>query len=137
MDPSFLIFILIIFAVMFLMTNFGKRQQAKRDTAHKEMLENELQPGVWVQTVSGFFGRFVDRDGDVVILETPSGEETYWIGRAIRGVGEPPFEVVEIEEEDVEPLDDTVEEFDFGQAEVDLAEVDTSDDSDDASEDKN
>ena len=61
-----------------------------------------MVPGAWVQTYSGFFGRFVDTDGDVIILETPSGEETYWLRAAIRAVTDPPFETLGESEDDIE-----------------------------------
>ena len=71
------------------------------DEAEKTMSEL-MVPGAWVQTYSGFFGRFVDTDGDVIILETPSGEETYWLRAAIRAVTDPPFETLGESEDDVE-----------------------------------
>lgn len=77
---------------LLLMNVFAKRSQAKRTAERETMLKESLVPGAWVQTFSGFFGRFVDTDGDVVILETPSGEETYWLKAAVKGVIDPPFE---------------------------------------------
>jgi len=52
-----------------------------------------------VKTTGGFWGRFVDRDGDVVILETPGGTETYWEMSVVRDLGEPPFASDELEAE--------------------------------------
>ena len=40
--------------------------------------------------------------GDVIILETPSGEETYWLRAAIRAVTDPPFETLGESEDDIE-----------------------------------
>lgn len=94
MGPEILIMLVVLIGGLFLMNTFSKRSQKKRLDEREQMFKTDLIPGVWVQTLSGFYGRFVDIDGDVVILETPSGEETYWIKAAIRGVGEPPFEAV-------------------------------------------
>ena len=42
-------------------------------------------------TTSGFYGRYVETDGDVIVLETSDGTETLWTSRAIVSVGNPPF----------------------------------------------
>mgnify|MGYP002737934231 FL=1 len=97
-----LLFMAVLVGGMFVMNSFAKKSQKKRqDEAAKTMAEL-LVPGAWVQTFSGFFGRFVDTDGDVIILETPSGEETYWLRAAIRAVTDPPFETLGESEDDVE-----------------------------------
>lgn len=50
---------------------------------------------------SGFWGRFVDQDGEIVILETPGGHETYWDQRAILDVAEElPFQSTDAEKDD-------------------------------------
>lgn len=97
---EFLLIIFIMFGGLFVMSYFGKRSQAKKADAREEMLDNQMVPGAWAQTYSGFFGRYVDQDGDVVILETPSGEETYWLQAAIRTIGEPPFEILDEDTDD-------------------------------------
>lgn len=74
------------------LTSFSKKNAQKRQAEHERQLAEQLKPGVWVHTSVGFFGRFVDMDGKVVILETPSGEETYWDKRVIRSVDDLPFE---------------------------------------------
>ena len=97
-----LLFMAVLVGGMFVMNSFAKKSQKKRqDEAAKTMAEL-MVPGAWVQTYSGFFGRFVDTDGDVIILETPSGEETYWLRAAIRAVTDPPFETLGESEDDVE-----------------------------------
>ncbi|WP_350259162.1 preprotein translocase subunit YajC [Scrofimicrobium sp. R131] len=88
------------------LSSFSKRSAQKRQVEHERMLAEQLVPGAWVHTSVGFFGRFVDLDGNVVILETPSGEETYWDKRVIRSVGELPFETEETEIEEVEEYSD-------------------------------
>lgn len=97
-----LLFMAVLVGGMFVMNSFAKKSQKKRqDEAAKTMAEL-MVPGAWVQTYSGFFGRFVDTDGDVIILETPSGEETYWLRAAIRAVTDPPFETLGESEDDIE-----------------------------------
>ena len=97
-----LLFMAVLVGGMFVMNSFAKKSQKKRqDEAAKTMAEL-MVPGAWVQTYSGFFGRFIDTDGDVIILETPSGEETYWLRAAIRAVTDPPFETLGELEDDVE-----------------------------------
>lgn len=97
-----LLFMAVLVGGMFVMNSFAKKSQKKRqDEAAKTMAEL-MVPGAWVQTYSGFFGRFIDTDGDVIILETPSGEETYWLRAAIRAVTDPPFETLGESEDDVE-----------------------------------
>ncbi len=119
------LFMVIMFGGLFLMSQFSKKQAQKRADAREERLGQEMVPGAWVQTYSGFFGRFVDKDGKVVILETPSGEETYWLEAAVSKVGEPPFEVIE-ETEEIEGAPEGEEEeydFDFDAASAELAET--------------
>ena len=97
-----LLFMAVLVGGMFVMNSFAKKSQKKRqDEAAKTMAELKVT-GSWEQTNSGFFGRFVDTDGDVIILETPSGEETYWLRAAIRAVTDPPFETLGESEDDVE-----------------------------------
>lgn len=86
-----LILIFGVFAVfMFIQSRSAKKRQAQ----HTQTLEERLVPGAWVMTTAGFYGRFVDRDGQVVILETVDGHETYWSERAIREVVDtPPFDL--------------------------------------------
>ena len=98
--------ILLLMAVlvggMFVMNSFAKKSQKKRQDEAEKTMSELMVPGAWVQTYSGFFGRFVDTDGDVIILETPSGEETYWLRAAIRAVTDPPFETLGESEDDIE-----------------------------------
>lgn len=91
MDASFLILIGIMLVVMLLMSTFTKRSAQKRQAEQEKRYKEQLVPGAWVCTTSGFYGRFVDLDGDVLILETPSGEETYWMKQVIRSIGDLPF----------------------------------------------
>lgn len=90
-----IVLLAILLVFMFGMNWFGKRSQQKLQAEHEKMMSEQLVPGAWVYTAVGFYGRFVDLDGDVLILETPGGEETYWNKAVLRSVGEPPFEVIE------------------------------------------
>ena len=80
---------LLLVFMMWFSSRSRKRMQAKEEERRRQV-EEDLVPGTWVKTVAGFWGRFVDRDGDVVILETPAGAETYWDLRSIRDIGETP-----------------------------------------------
>ena len=97
-----LLFMAVLVGGMFVMNSFAKKSQKKRQDEAAKTMSELMVPGAWVQTYSGFFGRFVDTDGDVIILETPSGEETYWLRAAIRAVTDPPFETLGESEDDVE-----------------------------------
>ena len=97
-----LLFMAVLVGGMFVMNSFAKKSQKKRQDESEKTMSELMVPGAWVQTYSGFFGRFVDTDGDVIILETPSGEETYWLRAAIRAVTDPPFETLGESEDDIE-----------------------------------
>lgn len=101
---------LIIFVV--LSSKFTKKKQ----DAHAKTMAEQMVLGAWVQTIGGFCGKVVEIDGDVVVLETPSGEESLWLRRAIARVEEPPFAIEDeedteiVEEETVEEVSEKVEE---------------------------
>lgn len=42
-------------------------------------------------TQSGFYGKFVELDGEVVVLENEDGVESYWSQTAIAMLKNPPF----------------------------------------------
>ncbi|WP_099331990.1 preprotein translocase subunit YajC [Actinomyces minihominis] len=109
MGPELLLFMGVLVVGMFVMNSFAKKSQKKRQDEQERTMREQMVPGAWVQTYSGFFGRFVDIDGDVVILETPSGEETYWLRAAVRAVTDPPFEQIAdpAEEDHTVDLDST------------------------------
>ena len=121
MGPEFLIMMVVLIGALLLMNVFAKRSQKKRVAERDAMMADAEVPGRWMQTYSGFFGRYVESDGDVIVLETPSGEETYWLKGAIKGPIDPPFEdtfevddtavVGEITEETVEGPGGELDEF--------------------------
>ena len=123
MGIELLLFMGVLVVGMFVMNSFPKTSAKKRQDEQERTMREQMVPGAWVQTYSGFFGRFVDFDGDVVILETPSGEETYWIKAAIRAVNDPPFEA--IGEEDGDHTE--VEGYELDVTDVDAADIDPSD----------
>lgn len=81
----------------------SRQKAAQKQQEHERQLAENLVPGAWVHTAVGFWGRFVDEDGDIIILETIDGTEMYWDRRLIREVGvQPPFEAESAEADDEE-----------------------------------
>ncbi len=103
-----IIMAVVLVAMMMFSSRSRKKMQEQQERQKREIAES-LVPGVWVKTALGFWGRFVDQDGDIVILETPDGTETYWERQAIRGVGEPPFATDETAEIVADADDDSSE----------------------------
>lgn len=91
MDYSFLIIMAVMLVAMMLLSSRSRKKMMQQQQDRERKLVEGLVPGAWVKTAFGFWGRFVDQDGDIVILETPDGTETYWERQSIRDVGEPPF----------------------------------------------
>lgn len=91
-------------ALMMFMSSRGRKKQEEQI----RQMHSEIQPGTWVRTASGYYGIVSDVDGDVYILQSPSGDETYWDRRAIMSVSEPPFENTDdtVFDEDVPELTD-------------------------------
>ena len=87
---------------MWFMSSQARKKQAK----HIEELQRGLEEGVWVRTGSGYYGIVSDVDGDVVILTSPAGDETYWDKRAIAMIADPPFAAdLDAEQTDVADAD--------------------------------
>ncbi len=99
--------LVIMVFLLFFMNWWGKRSQQKQMEEHEKRMSEALKPGVWVYTKVGFYGRFVDIDGDVLILETPDGTETYWNKVVLESVSEPPFEIIEPTEDVSEAVGST------------------------------
>lgn len=100
---------LVLIGLMWWSSTQRKRMEAER-LKREEELFTSLVPGTWVRTVFGFWGRYVDTDGEVVILETADGTEMYWEKKTIQEVGTPPFASEShedyTEEEDLEDDED-------------------------------
>lgn len=110
---EFIIILLIMLAVMMFMSSRARKKQQEQ----LEKMHDEIGIGSWVRTASGYYGIVSDIDGDVYILQSPSGDETYWDRRAIAMAAEPPFEstlagddenVDEAEETTAQPEEETV-----------------------------
>ena len=83
--------LLAVIAAFLVMMVFSSRNAKKKQAEQRDKLANDMVPGAWVMTTSGFYGRYVETDGDVIVLETSDGTETLWTSRAIVSVGNPPF----------------------------------------------
>lgn len=86
-----LVVLLGLLVVMMIMSSRGRKKMMEQQAERERMLSESLVPGAWVKTGVGLWGRYVDTDGDIVILETADGTEMYWERSMIREVGEPPF----------------------------------------------
>lgn len=101
MSTPFLIFIGLMLVVMFIFNSRARKRMAEQEKKAEERRKEMMVPGAWVRLRSGFWGRFVDQDGEIVILETPGGLETYWDQRAILDVAEElPFQNTDAEKDD-------------------------------------
>ena len=84
-----LLVVMIVF--MWWSSRSRKKQMEKMEQDKREQLA-AVTPGEWVRTRVGFWGRFVDLDGDIVVLETTDGHEMYWEREMIAEIGgQPPL----------------------------------------------
>ena len=93
MDQNLLLIAMLVLAVgvMWYSGRSRKQQMAKMEEEKREQLRT-VTPGAWVHTRVGFWGRFVDLDGDIVVLETTDGHEMYWEREFIAEIGgQPPL----------------------------------------------
>ncbi|QPL06411.1 MULTISPECIES: preprotein translocase subunit YajC [Actinomyces] len=82
------------------MSHFAGKQQKKLQAQQQARTDEALaEPGTWVRTRAGFYGRVVEVDGEVVTLATPLGDESLWAKSAIVGAEEPPFASVQDDED--------------------------------------
>ena len=90
---NYFLLIMGAFLIVFMMwsTHSRKKQILKMEQEKRDQLA-AVTPGEWVRTRVGFWGRFVDLDGDIVVLETTDGHEMYWEREFIAEIGgEPPL----------------------------------------------
>lgn len=104
-----LVMMLLLIPVMFIASSRGRKKLQEQQAEHQRQINEALQPGAWVLVSAGFWGRYVDTEGDVIVLESPSGGETYWQRSTVVKAGETPFahlteEEVEADEETEEPI---------------------------------
>ncbi|WP_158024348.1 preprotein translocase subunit YajC [Boudabousia marimammalium] len=64
----------------------GKKQREREAAKRTEA----LAVGNWVMTRAGFYGKIAEIDGDVVVLETPLGDESLWDAGSVVVQKEPP-----------------------------------------------
>ena len=112
--------LLAVIGAFLLMMIFSSRNAKKKQTEQRNKLANDMVPGAWVMTTSGFYGRYVETDGDVIVLETSDGTETLWTSRAIVSVGNPPFAP---DTEDAAPQDADTEKSDEADKDEDAKDL--------------
>ena len=94
---NYMLLIMAAFLIVFMMwtTRSRKKQMEKMEQDKRDQLA-AVTPGEWVRTRWGFWGRFVDLDGDIVVLETTDGHEMYWERFVIAEIGgQPPLGTTE------------------------------------------
>lgn len=90
--------LVVMIAFMWWSSRSRKKQMEKMEQDKREQLA-AVTPGEWVRTRVGFWGRFVDLDGDIVVLETTDGHEMYWEREMIAEIGgQPPLASTEDDE---------------------------------------
>ena len=83
--------LVVMIAFMWWSSRSRKKQMEKMEQDKREQLA-AVTPGEWVRTRVGFWGRFVDLDGDIVVLETTDGHEMYWEREMLAEIGgQPPL----------------------------------------------
>ena len=90
--------LVVMIAFMWWSSRSRKKQMEKMEQDKREQLA-AVTPGEWVRTRVGFWGRFVDLDGDIVVLETTDGHEMYWEREMFAEIGgQPPLASTEDDE---------------------------------------
>lgn len=90
--------LVVMIAFMWWSSRSRKKQMEKMEQDKREQLA-AVTPGEWVRTRVGFWGRFVDLDGDIVVLEMTDGHEMYWEREMIAEIGgQPPLASTEDDE---------------------------------------
>ena len=88
---NYMLLIMAAFLIVFMMwSSRSRRQQMQKMEQEKRDQLAAVKPGEWVRTRVGFWGRFVDLDGDIVVLETTDGHEMYWEREMIAEIGAVP-----------------------------------------------
>ena len=90
---NYFLLIMAAFLIVFMMwSSRSRRQQMQKLEQEKRDQLAAVTPGEWVRTRVGFWGRFVDLDGDIIVLETTDGHEMYWEREMIAEIGgQPPL----------------------------------------------
>lgn len=111
MSNPLLLLMLVALPLLMLASSRGRKNVLAQQAERERHLREDLEPGTWVMTASGYYGRFVDVDGDTIVLENPGGGETYWKLQAVATTGESPFADdfdADLEEESTESAEETV-----------------------------
>ncbi|MDY5153740.1 preprotein translocase, YajC subunit [Actinobaculum suis] len=87
MGPEFIVLLVVMVVMMWFFSRSSKKQREKMENER----DSAITIGANVMTSSGFFGTIVSIDGDAITLESPSGDESVWIRKAIMGRAEIPF----------------------------------------------
>ena len=88
---TLVILIVAMVAFMWWSSTSRKKQMARMEQEKRDQLA-AVKPGECVRTRVGFWGRFVDLDGDIIVLETTDGHEMYWEREMIAEIGgQPPL----------------------------------------------
>ena len=108
---NYMLLIMAAFLIVIMMwSSRSRRQQMQKLEQEKRDQLAAVTPGEWVRTRVGFWGRFVDLDGDIVVLETSNEHEMYWEREFIAEIGgQPPLADAEQAEADADEVE-TVEE---------------------------
>ena len=64
---TLVILIVVMVAFMWWTSSSRKKQMAKMEQEKRDQLA-AVKPGEWVRTRVGFWGRFVDLDGDIIVV---------------------------------------------------------------------
>lgn len=106
---SMYILLALLLVAMMVFSSRNRRRMVEQQAQRERDMAEQMVPGAWVKTAVGFWGRFVDQDGDVIVLQTQDGTEMYWDRAMIREVGvEPPFAADEPEALDDDAADEPV-----------------------------
>ena len=121
---NYMLLIMAAFLIVFMMwSSRSRRQQMQKLEQEKRDQLAAVTPGEWVRTRVGFWGRFVDLDGDIVVLETSDGHEMYWEREFIAEIGgQPPLATTE--EDEVAQASDAPESADEDEAILGLDDTD-------------
>ena len=102
----------LVLVAMFVFQSRARKRLMEQEKEAERRRNEMMVPGAWVRMRCGFWGRFVDKDGEIVILDTPGGSETYWDQRAVVEVTEElPFQGNEADSEletQEEPEEETI-----------------------------
>ena len=112
---NYMLLIMAAFLIVFMMwSSRSRRQQMQKLEQEKRDQLAAVTPGEWVRTRVGFWGRFVDLDGDIIVLETTDGHEMYWEREMIAEIGgQPPLaETEQVNASEFAEVDEATDEDD-------------------------